>query len=160
MNFTERFWAKVDKSGGEGACWPWLGAISDTGYGKFRSDGGRVGSRALRAPRVAWELVNGPIPDGLWTLHSCDNRQCVNPAHLRLGNRSDNMRDMWERGRQGTTRAVPGEKNGMAKLTAAAVVEIRARRRQGEALAAIARDHGVHLGSIHAVVTGKTWRHV
>jgi hypothetical protein len=49
--------------------------------------------------RFAWELAYGPIPDGLWVLHHCDNPPCVNIDHLYLGTVKDNTADMMRRGR-------------------------------------------------------------
>ena len=79
-SLTERqlanFWAKVEKSDG---CWNWVGGIS-------RHPGGypvlQVNHTPVRAHRISWELVNGPIPDGLVVDHLCRNTRCVNPAHL------------------------------------------------------------------------------
>lgn len=59
------------------------------------------GWRPIKAPRVRWELAHGPIPDGLWVLHTCDRPVCVRLEHLWLGTRSDNMRDMYAKGRGG-----------------------------------------------------------
>jgi hypothetical protein len=90
----ERFWSKVDKSGGGNTCWAWLAATTRGGYGNFSIDG-----KPRRAHRVVWEIVNGKIPDGLDCLHTCDNPPCVNPAHLFLGTKNDNMADMRAKGR-------------------------------------------------------------
>lgn len=87
------FWASVDRKG-QNDCWFWTGRIGNTGYGKIKINGLIVG-----AHRVSWELHNGRIPDGLFVLHSCDNKACVNPAHLRVGTHDDNMRDCSERKR-------------------------------------------------------------
>jgi hypothetical protein len=70
-----RFWPKVDKSGD---CWLWTAEIARSGYGRFRLDG-----RRQYAHRIAYELTNGPIPDGLMIDHLCHNLACVNPDHLR-----------------------------------------------------------------------------
>lgn len=69
-----RFWAKVDKTPG---CWFWTGAKTRDGYGAINVDG-----RAVRAHRLAYETVIGPIPEGLVIDHACRNRACVNPNHL------------------------------------------------------------------------------
>lgn len=95
---ADRFWSRVQK--GEG-CWLWGGSLKTNGYGQLNgpSQGGGRDGKNLLAHRVAWELVNGPIPDGLWVLHRCDNPPCVNPAHLFLGTVRDNVIDMWTKGR-------------------------------------------------------------
>lgn len=90
----ERFWAKVEKTDG---CWIWSGATNKSGpfgYGQFRIPGNRV-----PAHRVAWEMIHGPVPEGLWVLHDCDMPKCVNPSHLFLGTAKDNAADMIAKGR-------------------------------------------------------------
>lgn len=72
----ERFWPKVDKNGD---CWEWLARKSPDGYGIFTLDGH---GKKVRAHRFAYELLVGPIPEGLTLDHLCRNRACVNPAHL------------------------------------------------------------------------------
>jgi hypothetical protein len=84
----ERFWARVDKNGPNG-CWLWTGTHDGHhGYGRLKVDGHRTG-----AHRVAYELLVGPIPDGLFLDHLCRNPPCVNPAHLEpVTNRENVMR--------------------------------------------------------------------
>lgn len=89
--FEERFWDKVAKRG-PGECWLWTGSFFQTGYGQVCRDG-----KNFPAHRIAWELANGESLGNRWCLHSCDNRPCVNPAHLRPGDASDNMADASER---------------------------------------------------------------
>lgn len=72
----ERFWEKVEPTG---FCWNWT-ASTRNGYGQI-SVGGRKG-RIAGAHRVAYELLIGPIPDGLVIDHLCRNTLCVNPDHL------------------------------------------------------------------------------
>lgn len=76
---TERFWAKVEKTD---SCWLWTGATNN-GYGRY-------GAKDW-AHRFAYELVRGPIPLGLEIDHRCRNRLCVNPDHLRLATRKQNV---------------------------------------------------------------------
>lgn len=71
---SERFWPKVDKTGG---CWIWTGAKYN-GYGVFRYEGA-----ARLAHRISYAWVNGPIPGGIEIDHMCHNRACVNADHLR-----------------------------------------------------------------------------
>lgn len=61
--------------------------------------GGRDGSKE-RVTRVVWRALNGPIPDGLWVLHKCDNSECINIDHLFLGTPQDNTNDMISKGRK------------------------------------------------------------
>ena len=88
-----RFWAKVDIKEPD-KCWLWKGSINISGYGVFGLDGKNIG-----AHRMAYILSNGSIDDKLIVLHSCDNRLCCNPSHLRQGTSCDNVRDALERNR-------------------------------------------------------------
>ena len=89
-----RFWVKVDKRSDD-ECWEWIGCRSNKGYGWIVDDD----SQQMVASRFSWRLHNGPIPDGMLICHTCDNPPCVNPQHLFLGTKTDNMRDMVAKGR-------------------------------------------------------------
>jgi hypothetical protein len=88
----KRFWPKVRKTE---TCWLWTGTKNERGYGFTTYTDGRN----AKAHRVAWELTNGPIPEGLWVLHRCDVPSCVRPDHLFLGDAKENTRDMHAKGR-------------------------------------------------------------
>jgi len=97
LSFADRFWAKVDRCGPNG-CWLWTAARYVNGYGQFPS--GSRPNRTLVAHRVAFELLVGPIPDGLTLDHFRLNpgarqapcsRLCVNPAHLEPVTRGENV---------------------------------------------------------------------
>src|SRR6266496_2265386 len=85
-----RFWAKVDRSGGSRACWLWTGKTGRDGYGRIGL-GGRGALVRVRAHRFAYELLIGPIPDGLQIDHLCRVRHCVNPAHLEPVTQRENI---------------------------------------------------------------------
>ena len=128
-------------------CWPWSGRMNERGYGRPQ-----IAGKDYRAHRVAWELFNKRcVPEGMFVLHSCDNPSCCNPAHLRVGTMKDNMSDALARSR------VPvGSRNVRAKLTEAAVLQIRASTEQ---TATLARRFGVDRKTIWQARNGR-WRHV
>lgn len=99
----ERLAAGVDKRGVD-ECWEYKKSRHTFGYGRVAL--GKRGAWAF-AHRLAWELANGPIPDGMEVCHSCDNPPCVNERHLFLGTHADNIRDMYAKGRDNSP-FVPG----------------------------------------------------
>lgn len=156
----ERFWANVSKSDDPNGCWFWTGNISPAGYGKFKMPGIQL------APRASWTLHFGPIPDGLFVLHSCDvnyatdditYRRCIRPDHLFLGTAADNA--AWKirvgRGRWNPQR---GEAHHKAKLTQAQVAEIRARYAEGGIIyRELGAIYGVNATTIGEVIRGEIW---
>lgn len=83
-----RYWSRVDRSGGEGSCWEWLGFKTHGGYGQFSSQG----LPTAAAHRISYLLMGGEIPDGLVLDHLCRNPGCVNPRHLEPVTSRDNSR--------------------------------------------------------------------
>jgi hypothetical protein len=81
--FEERFWSRVSV----GDCWEWTGTVTRKGYGlvKFPDHRRKV------VHRQAWEMLVGPIPDGLDLDHLCRNRKCLNPDHLEPVTRRENL---------------------------------------------------------------------
>ncbi|OMC07085.1 HNH endonuclease [Mycolicibacterium fortuitum] len=75
----ERFWPKVDASGGPSQCWHWTAAFDkDDGYGRFT-----IAGRSHLAHRVSFSLAFGPVGSDVEIDHTCFTRLCVNPKHLR-----------------------------------------------------------------------------
>lgn len=100
---ADRFWNFVPDQPGVD-CWEWHGGKMPSGYGTIsvRNAGER---RTVSAHRLLFFLCRGRIPNDLWVLHACDNPSCVNPSHLFLGTRTDNMRDASSKGRLRTQKA-------------------------------------------------------
>lgn len=95
LSSEQRFWLKVEKTDN---CWLFRGGLTASGYGNFWTRNAKSGS--ISAHRFSYELANGPIPAGTVICHTCDVRNCVNPAHLFAGTYSDNAQDMITKGRQ------------------------------------------------------------
>lgn len=155
----QRFWAKVDRRGPD-ECWLWTATVVGKGYGSMWP-GGPVGTKVY-AHRLSWTLHFGEIPDGLFVCHRCDTPRCVNPTHLFLGTNLDNVRDMIAKGRKRQVVAIPerrarGERQGRAKLTRAAVREIRRRAVNGIRGCDLAAEFGLSRQSISEIVNRKTW---
>lgn len=147
----DSFWRHVDMLGD---CWEWTGARSHGGYGKVG-----YGGRSFGAHRCSWELSWGPIPDGLWVLHKCDNPPCVNPAHLFLGDAAANTQDMLAKGRGGG-KGAPGESNRRAALTEQQVLEIRLSFASGEGTVELSKRFPVTSRYINRIIRGDSWPHV
>ena len=113
--------------------------------------------RGTRISRVMYEKYRGPIPDGLFVCHKCDNTMCINPQHLFLGTHQDNMDDMNKKGRHGRA-STKGEKHGMAKLTEDKVREIR--NIKGMNQREIAKKYGLHYTHVNKIIKREIWKHV
>lgn len=138
-------------AGSESECWLWQRSMHVKGYGQIKKTGER---RQAYAHRIAFELANGPIPDGKQVCHTCDNPRCVNPKHLFVGTSADNHQDMKRKNRH-----LFGEKNGGAVLTEQQVREILALLSvvsQHE----LGRRYGVSQGTISKIACGQRWTHL
>lgn len=153
LSLSEKLAFYRDESGGPDACWEWQGTVAGTGYGVLYYDGKLYGAHVL-----AYVDANGDgdLEDADLVRHSCDNRTCVNPAHLLPGTYADNVQDMIERDR------IPrGEQRHNAKLNPAAVRDIRRRFASGEATVyRLAKEYGVNHTAIQQVIEGETWTHI
>ena len=139
----EMFWQRVLKPDG---CWLYDGAKEANGYGYLSNPLGDK-PKFITAHRLAWILTNGPIPEGMRVLHTCDIRSCVNPEHLRLGTDFDNAMDKMMKGR------------AVGVLSAGQVREIRRRLAAGEKQSRIARALKVDPQQVSKIKLGKayTW---
>ena len=149
---AERFWKKVTTST-EG-CWDWNGATVQ-GYGLLGRSG--RGNGNIRAHRLSWELHYGPIPDGMFVLHKCDNPPCAKPEHLFLGDQAANMHDASVKGRMNTP-SHHGAKNPKARLTRSDVDIIRELYFiDNFSQEAIAQRFGIGQVTVSRIVNGNHW---
>lgn len=119
-------------------CWEWTGGFHGVGYGSVpaKMGGGRYAHRAMH------EAVISEIPKGMYVLHSCDNRKCINPEHLFIGSHMDNIKDMHAKNRQ-RGGSMPGEKNPHAKFTDDEISRIRSFHKMGAKKREIERKFGI-----------------
>lgn len=148
----KRFWAKVDRRA-DAECWNWKASLNTGGYGQFANGKkSRLGyCLPCIASRVVWEMTQGPIPKGLFVLHKCGNRKCVNPEHLYVGDQFDNMRDRKQDGREKLPNQ-KGSRNSNAKLDETKVREIR--RTNG------ATTFGISKSAISQILGRTRWQHI
>lgn len=168
IKLVTRFWGYAgDRIPGQ--CWNWRAGIFANGYGQFRWS-----KRKVKAHRVAWQLVYGPIPTGKIICHTCDNKRCVNPMHLFIGTHKDNAVDRERKGRGGDggsktkkeIGAARGAKNPASKITPLIVKTIRKYRRGGHTYSALQEgiefSFGVKISKsqIANIVHKRSWLHV
>ena len=138
---NNRFWSRVVKGK---KCWSWNGKKHSFGYGHFLDRG---------AHRFSYIIHFGSIPKGKSVLHKCDNPECVNPKHLKLGTPADNSSDMKKSGR-----SLVGEKNPNHKLTWIKVNEIRKIYPNIMSSRKIGKMYGVTKKVIVDIVKNRIWK--
>lgn len=149
------FWSRISV-GDESECWPVKGAYI---YGVVWHKG-----RRWRAHRLAYTLTKGPIPNGLYVCHTCDNPPCCNPNHLWVGTAGQNNTDRHRKGRS-VKKARPGpaetqvrgERQHLAKLKE---WQVRIILTNSRSCGQLARDFNVNASTVERVRRRETWRHV
>lgn len=151
-------------------CWEWTSPNSLVGRGRGYVS---LGGKPMLHHRAVWTLLRGPIPEGAFLCHHCDNPKCANPDHLYVGDHRSNVRDMWERGRHWTQREperaraigiesgklntwAKGARNPKAKLTAEQASEIAA---SNEKTRILASRFGVNPTTIQRIRRGVAWNY-
>jgi len=138
MSIIKRFWTKVNKRGPDD-CWEWLGKPGANGYGRFRIKGNRQ-----EPHRISWAIAyrTWPIPKDKYICHKCNNKLCVNPAHLYLGTPAQNQQDA-------------------SSLTLENVQEIRYLREfEGYSYDQLSFKFNVTVGGIGNICNKKRWKNV
>lgn len=154
-SLAERFWQYVEQT--KSGCWIWTGSKDQRNYGQIGSGGHN--SRCLKAHRVSWQINRGPITDGLWVLHRCDNPPCVNPDHLFLGTRQMNVDDCVAKGRN-RNNPKRGSDNRKAIFTEEQIRAIRRAATSGIPRPVLAKQYGTSRQNIGFIVRRDTWAHL
>lgn len=146
-NKYTRFFQKVEPNRFDAdQCWYWVGASKGNGYGHAVIDGENI-----TAHRLSYKLfIDKNLDSGLDVCHTCDNRSCVNPDHLFVGTRKENMSDMSLKGR--------GAGYHRKHLKEAHVQEIRQRLNSGHSPRQIANQTGVAYSTIVNISSGKSYK--
>ncbi len=139
-------------------CWLWSGSPNKYGYGTARAGGVNVG-----AHRLFYRIFAGEIPDfaddgtPCFIRHKCDTPACVNPGHLVPGSHTQNMADMFQRGRQRPV-GLPGEKSPRAVISQHDVSVMLQRRLAGHSSSEIAADYPVSVSHVRKILNGTKWK--
>lgn len=154
-----RFWSRVEKQ--EDGCWYWTGYIMPNGYGQVGRN-----HKVYLTHRYAFLLTHGWLPADRDICHTCDCRRCVNPDHLWVGTRAENLADMRRKGRRPVAFPVKadnrGERQGRATITDAQALQIRRDWAAGKypSMTQMARVLGIQRNTVNRVIRRETWKHL
>jgi hypothetical protein len=155
-----------------GDCWEWKSPIMKNGYGLIRHE-----NKNCRAHRVSFEIFREEIINDLHVCHACDNKKCVNPDHLWLGTRFDNMQDAskkrrlpgpakWTKEKKEEMKGkikIPdnrGERSGLSRLKESDIYEIRELLKKGLSLSQVGKKFNLSSGSVSRIKNRQRWSHI
>jgi len=139
-------------------CWEWQRHFCRGGYGSMQLKLSSAKAKTVNTHRLIYKVLYGELSTEICVCHHCDNRKCINPAHLFIGTHKDNLRDMYSKGRSNPGRAF-GVANGLAKLNDDKAKEIY-RRCFNEKILYLAREFGVTPRVIRLIKLKETWKHI
>lgn len=154
-----RFWSKVAITANDNKCWNWLGSKRRRGYGRFSISHNKK-EASYTSTRFSY-FINfkiNPTEEQI-VLHTCDNPECVNPKHLKLGTNKDNAVDMMQKGR-GVKQFVNGSAHKMSKLKEDDIPLIRKMIKEKISFDVIGEKFGVSKWTIMNIKIGRNWSHV
>lgn len=156
---VDLFYSKIDKDGPlliDTPCWQWIGNRDVNGYGKYST---LINKKQVKLypHRMIYEFETGPIPNGAFICHKCDNASCVNPSHLYAGTRLDNAKDAKDRNR---LKPLKGSKHNNTTLTEIDVTAMRTLYRLGKKISKIAVQFGVSYECCRRIIRRDRWKHV
>ncbi len=153
---SHHFWNKVDIKDNIEECWNWMEGIDIGGYGQFWN---YTEEKNIRSHRMAYMLTKGPISCKFQIQHTCNNRRCCNPNHLRSGTSQENSEYMVKCNRQYHP---TGENNSLSILTEDQVIEIHKIHKDCPELTQheIAKMFRVSQPNINQIINGRTWYHI